>query len=127
MRKLKASEVAAFRRELWEQQGRRCRITGQPLAWEDAVLDHDHTTGEVRGVLARGSNSMLGKIENHMRIAKLTNPATLSRFLAGVVQYISQQEYTGVMYPTHKTDEDKRLRRNRLAAKRRAIKKETTQ
>lgn len=126
MHKLKASEVAGCRTDLLAAQGGRCALCGYPVLPADAVLDHSHTTGEVRGVLHRGCNSMLGKIENHMRIAKLTHAPTMSAFLQGVVPYLHKREYTGVLYPTHRTEEDKRLRRNKLARKRRAATKVTT-
>ena len=31
---------------------------------DDWVLDHDHQTGMVRGVISRQANSLLGKVEN---------------------------------------------------------------
>ncbi len=124
MDKLKASEVAAFRNRLLAEQEGRCAVCKNPLSADEAVLDHNHTTGEVRGVLHRGCNSTLGKIENHMKIAKLTAPGVLARFLAGVVPYLFKQEYTGVRYPTHRDEDEARLRRNKLARKRRAAAKE---
>lgn len=44
-----------------------CPILGIPLAEEDAVLDHDHKTGRVRGVMHRQANVLVGKIENQYR------------------------------------------------------------
>lgn len=123
MQRLKQSEVAAFRLQVWESQGKRCAITGKPLALKDAVLDHDHTTGECRGVLDRGVNSMLGKIENHRRIAKLMSAEDLARFLRGVVQYLYKPGL-GVLYHTHRTAEEKRLRTNARRRKARAAQKE---
>lgn len=114
--------MPAFRKQVWEAQGKRCKLCGQPLALADAVMDHNHTTGECRGVLHRGCNSMLGKIENHMRIAKLTSALALTQFLHGVVPYM-HSDGLGVLYPTHRTEEDKRLRANKLARARRAAKK----
>jgi hypothetical protein len=125
MDKLKAADVAAFRLKVWNEQGQRCAITGQKLAFKDAVLDHDHKTGECRGVLARGANSMLGKIENHRKLAQLTSDADLHRMLIGVVKYLNLGRL-GVRYPTHRDDDEKRVRRNKLAAKRRT-KKATTE
>jgi hypothetical protein len=121
MDKLKSAQVAAFRLKVWNEQGQRCAISGQKLAFKDAVLDHCHVTGECRGVLARGSNSMLGKIENHRKLAQLTSAADLHRMLTGVVKYMSKAPL-GIRYPTHLDEEEKRVRRNKLAAKRRALK-----
>lgn len=121
MNKLKASELAAFRLAVLAEQGNRCAISGRKLEPKDAVLDHCHKTGEVRGVLHRGVNSMLGKIENHRKLAQLTGDADLHRMLMGVVQYLANRRL-GVRYPTHKDDEEKRVRRNALASKRRKAK-----
>ena len=38
---------------------------------DDWVLDHDHQTGMVRGVISRQANSLLGKVENfYLRMCK---------------------------------------------------------
>ena len=39
-----------------------CPILG--IETDDWVLDHDHQTGMVRGVISRQANSLLGKVEN---------------------------------------------------------------
>lgn len=123
MEKLKASDVQVFRLRVLAEQGGRCAISGRKLDLKDAVLDHCHKTGECRGVLHRGVNSMLGKIENHRKLAQLTGDADLHRMLIGVVRYLSQARL-GVRYPSHLDDEEKRVRRNKLAAKRRKEKAE---
>lgn len=124
MQRLKQSELPAFREALWEKQGRRCALSGMPLALADAVVDHCHKTGEVRGVLHRGVNSMLGKIENHRKIAGLSDDVALAKMLAGVVHYLCRQhDYAGVRYPTHKDAEEKRVSRNLKARKKRAATK----
>lgn len=125
-RKLKYSEVASVREQLLLAQGGRCKLSGMPISPDEAVLDHCHTTGQVRGVLHRGVNSMLGKIENHRRIAGLSKDTDLAKMLAGVVYYLSRKEaYPTLIYPTHKTADEKRIARNAKARKRRAAAKET--
>lgn len=121
MQKLKASEVAAFRLAVLAQQDGRCALTGRPLAPADAVLDHDHKTGECRGVIHRGVNSMLGKIENHRRLAGLTKDADLHLMLVNVVGYL--YKHLGVRYPTHRNPYEARERRNAKARKARAARK----
>lgn len=123
MDKLKASEVTTFRLRVLAQQGNMCALTGRRLDPADAVLDHDHKTGECRGVLSRGANTMLGKIENHRRLAGFSKDSELARFLAGVVQYICTARL-GVRYPTHRNPDEARERRNKKARARRATKKE---
>src|SRR5690606_30428021 len=123
MQRLSPSAVQPFRLQTLAKQGGRCAICGCGLAPADAVLDHDHISGEVRGVLHRGCNSMLGKIENHRRIAKLTSTEALAAFLQGVLPYLNQ-DGLGVLYPTFRTAEEKRLRTNARRRKARAEKKE---
>lgn len=112
-----------FRLQTLANQGNKCALCGQPLKLADAVLDHDHVTGECRGVLHRGCNSMLGKIENHRKLAKMTSAESLSNFLAGVLIYIHNARL-GVAYPTHRTADEKRIRRNTKARQARAKAKE---
>ncbi len=57
---------------LWITQAGSCGVCGNPLAdWQKPrsiaiVLDHDHATGLVRGILCQSCNSRLGKAFTHM-------------------------------------------------------------
>lgn len=123
-RRLKTTEVGPTREKLREAQGKLCAICQQPLGLTEAVLDHDHETGAIRASLHRGCNALLGKVENNYKRYGVRN---LAAFLAGVAAYLQKHEQnrTGLLHPSHKTDEEKRIRRNTLARKRRATAKET--
>lgn len=128
--KLTTKQLPDFRREMWEAQGRCCKLTGEPLALENAVVDHCHVTGVVRGVLSRGANTMLGKIENHRRLAGFKDDRKLALVLHNIVGYIVRGQRIAIdpdaaIYPTHKTPEEKRILRNARARKARAPKKGT--
>jgi hypothetical protein len=128
--RLKASELAAYREQLWEKQGRRCALSGRPLALKDAVTDHCHKSGVIRGVLDRGANSLLGKVENHQRLARLTNLSDLDGVLKNVARYIAagralEANPDAPLYPTHRTPDERRERANAKRRKARATKKET--
>lgn len=125
MNKLKASEVSAYRATALEEQGGHCMLCCDRIAPGDDVLDHDHKTGHVRGVLHRGCNAMLGHIENN-RARNMLKDARLWRFLRGVERYITADHSQRPLHPTHRTDDDKKERAKKLAAKRRAAKKEAT-
>jgi hypothetical protein len=66
---------------------------------------------------------MLGKIENHRRIAKLTSTVALAQFVQGIIPYLFS-DGLGVAYPTFRTADEKRVKRNTQARKRRAASKE---
>jgi len=124
MQKLKSSEVAAYRKKQLEEQEGHCMLCGERIV-EDDVLDHCHKTGHVRGVLHRGCNAMLGHIENN-RARHMMKDGRLFRFLRGVQTYITADHTQRPLHPTHRTPEEKRVRTNKLAAKRRAAKKAST-
>lgn len=48
--------------ELYDQQGGRCAICGAPPNGRRLGLDHDHDTGEIRGLLCVNCNSAIGKL-----------------------------------------------------------------
>lgn len=121
--RLKTTQLKAWREAQWEAQGRRCALTGYPLALADAVADHDHETGHVRGVIHRGVNSLLGKLENGYRRYGVSRPMMYA-LGTGLRSYLEQDHTVNPIYPTHKTEDEKRLVRNAKARAARAKKKE---
>ena len=67
MQRLTPKQLKEYREAQWLAQGKRCALTGYTISLDQAVVDHDHATGRIRGVLHRGVNSLLGKIENEVR------------------------------------------------------------
>lgn len=116
-RRLKTTEVSVIRERMAVAQGNRCAICQLPLT--KPVLDHDHSTGAVRATLHAGCNSLLGKVENNYRRYGVTN---LAAFLAGTAAYLQRHatNQTGFLHPTHRTDDEKRERRNAKARATRA-------
>tara|TARA_R110000824_G_scaffold123926_5_gene282094 strand:- start:368 stop:817 length:450 start_codon:yes stop_codon:yes gene_type:complete len=65
---------------------------------DDWVLDHDHQTGLVRGVISRQANSLLGKVENfYMRMCK-GEKEHLPGVLDAMAAYL-EQETLDVLHP----------------------------
>ena len=125
MRRLKPSEVKAWREHMLALQGGECLLCGKPLCKEDAVADHSHKHGWMRGVLHRGCNALLGKIENNH---KRMGVPDLSCFLDGVKEYLAYGEAEpfeedGPYHPSYRTPEEKRLLRNKRARLKRKAKK----
>lgn len=123
IRRLKTTEIATTRAALSVQQGHRCKLCKLPLGEgaDRPVLDHDHATGFIRGVLHSSCNALLGKIENNYK----RTGVKLGPFLAGALPYMqahsTPQHY--LLHPSHKTPDEKRLRANTRARKARATKK----
>ena len=120
MTRLTAKSLAQWRKDTLAAQGGRCAICQLPCTEAAAVGDHDHDTGNMRGVLHRSCNSLLGKVENNFKRYGVPN---LAAFLHGVPRYLQKPQH-GVQYPTHRTDDEKRLARNAKARKARAAAKE---
>lgn len=131
--KLKHSEVEIVRTALMKQGSNLCALCYLPFGpkGKKPALDHDHKTGYIRDVLCLHCNGMLGKIENAAQRA-VGKDQPLLWWLANVSEYLTKfakPHYalpgvrTGLVYPTHKTPEDKRLARLAKAKKKRALAK----
>lgn len=126
MRRLTTREVAILRGNQMAQQAGKCSICGGPFGRPelalDPVLDHCHKSGAVRGTLHRSCNALLGKVENNQaRFGKVD----LSAFLHGTAKYlqIHSTNVTGLLHPTHKTEDEKRIATNKRRQVARARKK----
>ena len=122
--RLKTTQVATVRNELLVKQGMRCGLCSLPCTAEQAVLDHDHSSGAVRATLHRACNAVLGIIENNYRRYGVGN---LAAFTNGVAPYLTLHSFniTGLLHPSYKTPDDKRLARNAKARAARAAKKDS--
>lgn len=124
MRKLKRSDVPLVTADLLKRQGYKCPLCEGSLtaaAVKNPALDHDHATGFVRGVLCINCNGIEGKVFNLARRAK--NKLTAQHWLNNLSIYWAlhaQPAYGGLIHHTHKTEEEKRVERNRKAAAKRA-------
>jgi hypothetical protein len=117
LRRLTKSELGAYRKR-WQRENPICPLCERTMG-DDTVVDHDHKSGEVRAVVCRWCNSLLGKLENWAgRIGQGIDP---QMFLRNVHTYLGPLgPRRGVLYPTHKTEDEKRLARNAKARKARA-------
>lgn len=122
--RLKSSQVEQARIIIAKKQGNKCDVCGRPFNGRVVgCLDHDHKTGFIRGVLCRACNRLEGQVLNRARMAGgSADPVTLIRALADYWQRhkVPQTKY---LHPSYKTEEEKRLERNRKARVRRAAAK----
>lgn len=112
MTRLTHSQVSLIRARILAEQGGRCAICALPIKKD--CLDHDHDTGAVRGVCCSGCNALLGKVENNFKRYGVQNLAAFCNGLAGYLQKHTLN-ITGYLHPTHRTDDEKRLLKNKRA------------
>ncbi len=122
--RLTQAALKEWREATWLAQDKRCAITGYTISLSEAVADHDHSTGHLRGVLHRGVNSLLGKCENNYRRYGVSLPM-LRAMAPAIAAYIEKDYSANVFYPTHRTEDEKRELRNKRARDARAKKKGT--
>lgn len=106
--KLKAREIKQFRERTLDEQAGCCRLCGEHIT-VDAVLDHDHATGYIRGVLHRGCNALLGKIENNMNRNRV-DMGRLAAISHNLIGYLTADPATELLHPTYKTPEERKMR-----------------
>jgi Recombination endonuclease VII len=121
--RLKPKDLKDWRIRQLKKQSGLCKLCRFDLEIADAVADHCHQSGLMRGVLHRGCNAWLGKTENSIRINKLQGRIE-NLVSQNVLHYMSTtlEDY----HPSFRTEEEKRVRRNKKARKRRASKSKRT-
>lgn len=125
--KLTTSQLKPVRDKIRADQKGLCALCGLPCSVTDAVLDHCHKHGFIRGTLHRSCNSLLGVLENNRARFGLGGDVAFLNFMAGAHAYIVKHAtpQTRMLHPTYKTEEEKRLARNAKARKVRAATKGT--
>lgn len=109
--KLPYSQVKPLREQLLIQQSGHCALCREPVI-DDAVLDHDHDTGLIRGVLHRGCNAMLGKIENNMPRNRI-DLQRLSILAENLIKYLTADAKSEFLHPTYKTPEERKMKKKK--------------
>lgn len=117
--KISRSQQYSITMQLLKKQGGNCLICKKRINVKttgkssDYALDHSHSTGEVRGVLHRSCNSMEGKVRHAVSRwgAKSSDEDAILENLEGLVTYLREchdgTRTTGILYPNHKTPEEK--------------------
>ena len=117
--RIKLSDIPTFRNKIATEQGGKCWLCEIELTKVIPCLVHYHETGHIRGVLCGNCNGIEGKIHNLARRAK--RDKTKMEFLDKVMSYWSlfNAHPRTEIHPTHKTPDEKRLRRNKKAREKR--------
>lgn len=127
MRKLSRAMMPAWKvRQLKVEQAGLCLLCGKPIDLSierEGAVDHNHTTGEIRGVLHRSCNAAEGKVRNAIGSwgTKSFNDQAILEFAAKLVVYWHTAG-CGLIYPTHvdaETSKRKAMDKRNVAAKER--------
>jgi Recombination endonuclease VII len=89
--RIKHAQIKAITEELLRRQGGLCEICEKEMTQRDGpVLDHDHDTGVLRGVIHRSCNAAEGKVRikamwAHKGVGK-------TNFLIGLGKYLEKHK-----------------------------------
>lgn len=126
MQKLNRSQLKVWVSKTAKEQGYLDPISGKPLDMKvprGICADHDHFTGQLRGVLNRATNAAEGKVAN--AVARWGgvghNYPEIIAWLRRMCDYL-EQEQKPFIYPEHRTPEEKKAADN---AKRRKVRAQT--
>ena len=122
--KLARSMMRTYAARLHKEQCGVCAICKLPLDMTikgEGVLDHDHDTGRIRGVVHRSCNAAEGKVANAAGQwgAKSTRYSDIIAFVKKLLDYWNGPQKKFI-YPYHKTEDEKRQIRNVRSRKNRA-------
>lgn len=123
-RKITRSMLRPIALRLYAAQGHICPLCAGPIdvtVKGQMVVDHDHDTGLIRGALCRSCNSMEGKVFSAVGrwCVKKMDYALVIPALRRLADYL-EQEPTEFIYPTHQTEDEKRVARNAKERRQRA-------
>lgn len=116
MRKITKASVHIIRDNQLKLQAFICPLCKEVIKNEDAVLDHDHKTGQNRAVLHRGCNAALGKIENARSINNLNDDEKFRKWCTNIPDYLKNNKMDSFHW-THKTDAEKKVAKSKKAKK----------
>lgn len=124
IRQLKIGELAPVLAKLVAMQGNCCAVCKERFTnWDTPVLDHDHTTGFIRGALHNSCNGTEGRLK---AVAQRGHKGVSSPdYIIGLGSYLAQHKtpQTQLIHPSHKSADQKRLLKNKKARDARARKK----
>ena len=109
-----AKEISELREELNSTDV--CPVTGKPYGsgMDSSCLDHDHSSGKIRGCLSSRANLWLGSIEKYLK-KRLGNNADLLESLENLVEYLKQaKELEPILHCAMIEAEKKRVSRYKI-------------
>jgi hypothetical protein len=111
---VKASEIKGVRNAILASQGQSCAITDAPLAV--GCLDHNHSTGELRGVLLSEINMIEGRYLKLFNKLKLNEKYDIdfADMLCRMGEYLKQDHSKSKLHYKHMDDFRKKISRKTI-------------
>jgi hypothetical protein len=116
MRQIASNQLESVRKQLLVRQKNLCAVCGKGFTRTDGpVVDHDHSTGVIRGVLHRSCNMAEGKLKVKAHRGHKGVPAY--DLLIGLGKYLERHKTPQVqlIHPEHMTPAMQREKRNQKA------------
>lgn len=123
--KLARTAMRAYAHRMLKDQNGLCPLCKKEIDLSikgEGVIDHDHDTGRIRGLLHRSCNAAEGKIANAAARwgCKSSKYPDIIAYLMNLVQYLSTPTRP-LIYPMHKSADEKADARKVAAKERRAV------
>jgi len=105
-----SKNIAAYRKDILEEQGGVCAILGEPVT--TPCLDHDHYDGKCRGVIGSSVNMFEGQIQKlwSKHLEGKTN-LTMTDVLRRIADYLEEDKSDMKLHGEIITDLKKNLKR----------------
>ena len=104
--KITIKEKKEFRNKLLREQKGICPLCSTTITEEEATLDHDHGTGQIRMALHRSCNQVEGRILSWIKRSRGEDPL---KFLEALVQYWKKDYSDMPTHPQHKNTQEKKV------------------
>ena len=107
------SYLSASHLKSWREKNAPSKCPILETETKDTVVDHDHRTGEGRGVISRQSNTLIGKIENIFTTMCKGQPQDLPNVLENIAKYLRRKP-TRILHPVGLNQLTSRFKNNLL-------------
>ena len=109
MRQLEHKEIKELREQLLVEQNGICPLCGTLIAPEDAVLDHDHDTTLIRGVLHNCCNSIEGNLKHKFKRGGGGKYTDFTSYIKALAVYLDAKQHD-IIHPSEKPKEPKLMK-----------------
>jgi len=106
--RLKPKDLKQYRIDQLKKQKNICPLCNEKILEEEAVLDHDHSSGKIRHVLHRSCNAAEGRIKSWINRSRFNGDHEV--FISNLLEYIKQDYTCNPEHPGHLTKRCKQFK-----------------